>query len=140
MEYRSATGTDSGSIRALWAACGLSHGDEADQKEIAERLTNDDGFFIVGSDAAGAIVSSAMGCYDYHRGWVKRVAVAPALHGTGEGSRLIAELERRFRTAGITELRLAVFQENERAGAFWAAQGYEELTNIRYFTKSLTEM
>ena len=140
MEYRSATATDAGSIRALWAACGLSHGDESDQREIAERLTNDDGFFIVGNNAAGDIVSSAMGCYDNHRGWVKRVAVAPTLHGTGEGGRLIEELERRFKDAGVTELRLAVFQENERAGAFWAAQGYEELTNIRYFTKSLTDM
>ena len=109
MNYRAATTEDSAAICELWATCGLGHGDDTDHDELVERLTSDDGFFIVGTDTDGRIVSSAMGCYDDHRGWMKRVVVAPAHQGTGEGSRLIAELERRFLAAGITQLRLAVF-------------------------------
>ena len=137
IRYRTAIEGDTDAICALWVGCGLGRGDDADRQDISERLTSDDGFFIVGIDDDGALLSSAMGCYDNHRGMVKRVAVAPQIQGTGEGTRLIEELEERFATAGITELRLAVFQENERAGEFWESHGYEELTNIRYFVKSL---
>lgn len=137
IRYRAANSSDTDAICALWAASGVSHGSDADRQDIGERLKNDDGFFIVGIDDEGTILSSAMGCYDNHRGMVKRVAVAPEIQGTGEGTRLVEELERRFVAAGITELRLAVFRENERAGAFWESKGYEELTNIRYFVKSL---
>ncbi len=136
MDYRTATLEDAEAIGSLWTACGLGNG-AADAIEIAERLRNDDGFFIVGTRNDGGIVASAMGCYDNHRGWVKRVAVSPQAQGQGAGTELVAELERRFRTAGITELRLAVFRDNASAGQFWETKGYEELTNVRYFVKSL---
>jgi len=137
MIYRAATPADVDAIVVMWAEAGLGGEVEVDRREAIERLREDDDLFIVGVDDDGAIRSSAMGCYDNHRGWVKRVVVDPELRRTGEGNRLITELERRFRDAGITKLRMAVWRQNETAGAFWAAQGYEELVDIRYFTKSL---
>jgi len=78
-----------------------------------------------------------MGCYDNHRGWVKRFAVHPELQRSGEGTRMLDELEGRFRVAGITKLRLSVWSGNETGGAFWESKGFEELTDIRYFVKEL---
>jgi len=137
LTFRRAAPADVDAIIEMWDGSGLGAGVEADRIEALERLREDDGFFIVGVDDLGAVRSSAMGCYDNHRGWVKRVVVDPDFRRTGEGNRLIIELERRFRDAGITKLRMAVWRQNESAGAFWEAQGYEELVDIRYFTKSL---
>lgn len=108
-----------------------------DRAEITERLREDDGFFVVGLADDGSLRSSVMGCYDNHRGWIKRMVVDPALRRSGEGRQLVAELEQRFLAAGITKMRLAVIEENETAGHFWESLGYGEMKNIRYFTKTI---
>ncbi len=136
LTYRTATITDVDAIVGLWSDAGVSAGD-ADRVEIEERLHEDDGFFIVGVDRDDVVQATAMGCYDNHRGWVKRFAVSPRLRRSGEGSRMLGTLEGRFRAAGITKLRLSVWAGNETGGAFWESQGFEELTDIRYFVKEL---
>jgi len=135
--YRSATADDIDAVVALWATCGLGSGVDVDRREIIERLREDDGFFIVGLADDGSLKSTVMGCYDNHRGWIKRMAVDPAHRRSGEGRGLVAELERRFVAAGITKLRLSVYEQNETAGEFWEALGFSELEEIRYFTKTI---
>lgn len=135
--FRSATASDSESICALWAVCGLGGGSDHDASEIATRLNNDDGFFVVGETNDGRVVAVAMGCHDDHRGWMKRVAVDPAQRAMGLGRKLVEEVERRFLHAGVTKLRLAVWQDNEVALSFWNDLDYEELPEIKYFTKDL---
>lgn len=137
--YRSATTADVEEIIRLWGGVGLG-GDEDDynRNEALTRLAADDGFFVVGEIASGVLGAVAMGCYDNHRGWVKRVAVAPELQGGGVGRSLIAELERRFLAAGIDQLRLSVWADNTQGGAFWESLDYVELPDIRYFTKDLS--
>jgi len=136
LSYRSVTSADVDGVLALWSAAGVETG-AADRAEVIERLRGDDGFFIAGVDASGVVQATAMGCYDNHRGWVKRFAVAPELRRSGEGTRMLDELEGRFRAAGITKLRLSVWAGNETGGAFWESKGFEELTDIRYFVKEL---
>lgn len=137
MEYRSCSHDDIDDLAELWSRCGLGGDAAVDRAEITERLREDDGFFLVGVDNAGAMRASVMGCYDNHRGWVKRFAVDPSLQRTGVGSALLAELEARFVAADITKLRLAVWGDNDAGAAFWTASGFEELTAIRYFVKTL---
>ena len=136
--FRSAVAGDVSAIGELWERSGLGGGSEVDRAEIVERLKEDDGFFVVGTvDATGPIVAVAMGCYDNHRGWLKRVAVDPDHRGSGLGRLLVTEVEKRFLDAGVTKLRLAVWEQNTSAGAFWEELDYEELDEIRYFTKEL---
>ena len=139
LTFRSVTASDTDAVCALWAAAGLGGGLATDRQEIAVRLGNNDGFFVLafGSEEPDTAVAVAMGCNDDHRGWLKRVAVAPTMRGNGIGQALVAEVEQRFLDAGIEHMRLSVWAQNDSAGQFWQAQGYEELTDIRYFVKRL---
>lgn len=83
------------------------------------------------------MVAVAMGCYDGHRGWMKRVAIDPSVQGNRLGRELVAEVERRFLEAGVTQLRLAVWGDNDGARNFWREIDYVELPDIHYFTKKL---
>ena len=136
MTFRSATEHDVESICGLWSQAGLGGGEATDRAEAIERLREPDGFFVVAEDE-GTIVAVAMGCYDNHRGWLKRVTVHPDRRGTGLGRSLVEEVERRFLAAGVSKLRLSVWHENTTALAFWNDLDYEELPTIRYFTKDL---
>lgn len=136
MQFRSVLSSDAGAIIQLWEACGLASDPQQDRHEITERLREDDGFFVLG-EIDGELVASAMGCYDNHRGWVKRVAIAPNRQGVGLGRTLVGELERRFLAAGVSKLRLAVWDENSDGVEFWNRMEYTELPEIRYFTKDL---
>ena len=136
LAFRSVTADDIDVVADLWDRCGLGAGATVDRSEIRVRLRSDDGFFIVG-ELDGRPVASAMGCFDDHRGWVKRVAVEPALQGGGLGRSLVDELERRFVDAGITKLRLAVWDHNGDGLEFWRGLDYVELDDIHYFSKDL---
>jgi len=129
VEFRTASRDDIPRIIELWDVCGLASGVEQDTREIEERLREPDGM----------LVASAMGCYDNHRGWVKRVAISPQQRGKGLGRMVVDELERRFLAAGISKLRLAVWDDNESALEFWNRMQYIELPEIRYFTKDLLD-
>ena len=138
--FRSATAHDVDAICDLWDAVQLGGGRSVDAGEIRERLLAADDLFVVGERTrVDGLVAVAMGCYDNHRGWLKRVAIHPSEQGSGLGRQLIDELERRFLAAGITKLRLAVWDHNEAGVAFWSELGYTELVDIRYFTKDLQD-
>ncbi len=137
IRFRSATVSDTNAICDLWAAAGLGGGRDIDEAEIRERLKNDDGFFVVGEATHDQIVAVAMGCYDGHRGWMKRVGIHPSQRGRGIGRQLVEVVERRFLDAGVSKLRLAVWDENDAALSFWRELDYVELSEIRYFTKEL---
>lgn len=142
LQWRSAAPADADALADLWARGGVGSGQAIDRAEILLRLEQPDELFVIGElvgERSGEIGASAMVCWDGHRAHVKRVVVDPGLHGQGLGQQLMAEVERRLCEAGISELRLAVWDENERGGRFWEAQGWVELPTIRYFTKSIGE-
>ena len=141
LTFRTANTDDIDEISRLWNIAGLGGDDAYNSHEIAVRLREDDGLFIVGfdPDSPDVLRAVAMGCNDNHRGWLKRVAVDPALRGAGVGRALIDELEKRFVAAGIEQLRLSVYEDNETALSFWESMDFVELPEIRYFTKDLRQ-
>jgi len=140
VSFRSAVLSDVAAIVELWQLAGVAtdtSGSESEQDriEIHTRLQRDEDLFVVAEDDE-KLVATVMGCYDGHRGWIKRFAVHPDRRRSGLGRLLTAELERRFVEAGITELRLSAWRSNELALDFWNAMGFDEI-DIAYFTKSL---
>jgi GNAT superfamily N-acetyltransferase len=59
--------------------------------------------------------------------WIGLLLVDATAHRRGYGRELAQRIEDRFRAAGRTGVRLAVLDGNDRALAFWTAQGYELL-------------
>lgn len=137
LQIRTATAADTAAIAALWSQAGVGAGSPTDGQEIRQRLDTVDDFFIVGV-LDGTIVASVMGCYDGHRGHIKRVAVATNVGGQGFGQAMMSEVEHRFRTAGVLGLRLAVWDENTKGLEFWQRAGWTDLTDIHYMTKDLS--
>ena len=133
---RPATAEDVDAILALWKLGGLDHDEAGDRAEITTKLDFDGDLFLVVETEVG-LVGSVMGTYDGHRGRIKRCVVDPAQQGSGIGKQLVADLERRFKERGITELRLEVWADNVGAQAFWSSVGWEFLEDIRYYTRSL---
>lgn len=57
--------------------------------------------------------------------WIGLLLVDAALHRTGIGRRIALLVEDRFRSAGREAVRLAVLENNDRAGWFWTSLDYE---------------
>jgi len=137
VNIRTASADDIDAIFALWQLGGLDHDEAGDRAEMTTKLDYDGDLFLV-VDTGDGLLGSVMGTYDGHRGRIKRCVVDPSQQGTGVGRMLVAELERRFKERGITELRLEVWADNVGAQAFWSSVGWEYLEDIRYYTRSLT--
>ena len=143
---------DTEALVALWRECGLTRPWNDPHRDIERRRAIDDGLFLVGlagADAAAenadrtaandgaapagradgradapALIASAMGGYDGHRGWVYYVAVHPGRRGRGHARTLMAALETRLLARGCPKINLQVREGNAAALAFYARLGY----------------
>ena len=74
--------------------------------------------------AGGAVVGTAMGGYDGHRGWVYAVAVGRAHRRAGVGSALLRRLEALLAGRGCLKVNLQVRATNAGVVAFYKQLGY----------------
>ncbi len=79
--------------------------------------------FLVALDGH-AVVGTAMGGYDGHRGWLYALAVKPGHRRRGIASALVRAVEERLAGMGCGKLNLQVRAGNESVVAFYQALGY----------------
>jgi ribosomal-protein-alanine N-acetyltransferase len=86
-------------------------------------------------DAGGHVVAFVLGCRRGRtEGHVITLDVAAAARRQGLGRRLLAELEARFRAAGVTRARLETAVDNAAAIAFYERLGYRKVAFLsRYY-------
>ena len=63
--------------------------------------------------------------YDGHRGWLYRVAVAPAARRQGLGRALVRAAEAELAALGCAKVNLQLHAHNAEGQAFWRALGYQ---------------
>ena len=114
---------DEPAVVALWHAAGLTRSWNDPHADIARKLAVQPELFLVGEDD-GAIVASAMGGYDGHRGAVYYLAVSPTYRHRGAARRLMDELEQQLRALGCPKLNLMVRVDNEVANGFYDRLAY----------------
>ena len=102
IEIREFDWSDYDDVVAVWGATGL---DVVPRAELEAKLSRDPELFLVG-ESAGAVVGVVMGTYDGRRGWIFRLAVRPSHRRAGIATRLVAELESRFRALGCPRVNL----------------------------------
>ena len=124
MQIRPFTPADTDAVIALWSIVGLTRPWNDPAKYIERKLTTQPELFLVGADADGAVVGTAMVGYDGHRGWVHYLAVSPAQQGGGLGRELMAEAERLLIGLGCPKINLMVRTGNDRVIGFYEALGY----------------
>ncbi|WP_239143659.1 GNAT family N-acetyltransferase [Actinoplanes philippinensis] len=104
----------------VWRQSGA---DVLSRAELEAKLVRDPELFLVaaaGEDIAGVV----LGTYDGRRGWIFRLGVHPGHRRRGVATRLIAELEVRFRALGCPRINLLVRPDNEAGLRFWQSLGY----------------
>jgi ribosomal protein S18 acetylase RimI-like enzyme len=122
---RAYTGADEDEVVALWEEVFPGSPRRNDPRlDASRKQASQPGFFLVAA-RDGRIVGTAMGGYDGHRGWVHRMAVAPAERRSGIGAALMQRLERDLDAAGCPKLNLQVRGDNEAVIAFYRRLGYE---------------
>lgn len=87
-----------------------------------KRAVQRDLFFVAMEN--GALVGTAMGGYDGHRGWVYAVAVRPGSRRRGIGARLMLQIESALENLGCPKINLQVRAGNESVVAFYRRLGY----------------
>ena len=117
---------DFDAVVALWEAAGS---EVVPRDELAAKLTRDPQLFLVAESPAG-LAGVVLGTYDGRRGWILRLAVAAAHRRQGVASRLVEELERRFRAVGCPRVNLMVLPGNAAGLEFWQALGYLPVPDV----------
>jgi len=93
----------------------------------AARFTPPAGVFLVVDDAGSPVGCGGIRMLDAHRAEVKHLYLREAVRGRGWGRTLLAELERRARELGATEVVLDTNVALEAAGSLYRASGYAEV-------------
>jgi len=127
---------DYDAVVALWLEAGLPYKPRGrDSREaLAVQLGQATAIYLV-AEAGGEIIGTVLGSHDGRKGWINRLAVAPAYRHRGVAATLVAELERRLDKLGIEIVAGLVEEGNDTSHAFFAAAGYKPFPGITYFTK-----
>ncbi len=115
---------DEDAVVLLWEEVFPGYPPRNDPRLDARRKRESQPDFFLVAERDGRVVGTAMGGYDGHRGWVHRLAVAPAERRSGIGAALMQRLERDLDAAGCPKLNLQVVGDNAEVVAFYRALGY----------------
>lgn len=136
VDIRELTGTDGDRVRTFWLACGIRIRPGDDDRSLDLFARRNPGLALLAEDRA-RIVGTALAGWDGRRGWLYHVAVHPDERRRGIGTTLVRVLEDRLRALGCPKVNLIVWEDEERAIAFWTAVGYARERTVE-FAKALT--
>lgn len=123
MNIREYTSSDKKSVIALWDKCNLIVPWNNPIQDIERKLKVDPDLFLVG-EIEGVIVTSVMGGYEGHRGWINYLAVHPEYRRNGFGKEIMLEVEKRIKEKGCPKINLQVRSSNKEVIAFYKAIGF----------------
>lgn len=124
MKIRSFTTEDTEAVVNLWEQCSLTVPWNDPRQDIQRKIAVQPELFLVGL-LAGKVISSVMGGYDGHRGWLYYLAVDPEYQHQGVGKQIVTEIERRIKQRGCPKINLMVRTSNKKVIAFYRSLGYE---------------
>ena len=125
MEIRPYIESDEQEVAALWRAVFPGSPPwNSPEMDIRRKLKIQRELFLV-AIIDSAIVGTAMGGYDGHRGWVYYVAVRQDYRRRGIGEALMMKIEQGLKEIGCHKLNLQVRAGNEEVVAFYEKLGYE---------------
>ena len=111
-------------VAALWASAFGYPEARNDPARVLDAKLAWDGRVLVAVQAA-QVLGAAMVGYDGHRGWLYRVAVAPAARRQGLGRALVRAAEAELAALGCAKVNLQLHAHNAEGQAFWRALGYQ---------------
>jgi ribosomal protein S18 acetylase RimI-like enzyme len=127
---------DYDAVTRLWAQAGLPYRprgrDQPDKMRV--ELERGTAVFLV-AEAEDELVGVVLGTHDGRRGWINRLAVAPAYRRRGIAARLVSEVEQRVEALGIEIVAALIESDNEASLRFFRAIDYVHNPEIEYVSK-----
>jgi alkanesulfonate monooxygenase SsuD/methylene tetrahydromethanopterin reductase-like flavin-dependent oxidoreductase (luciferase family)/ribosomal protein S18 acetylase RimI-like enzyme len=115
---------DAAAVAALWRRVFPDESPwRAPEAVFARRRTRQRELFLVAM-SGDVVVGTTLAGYDGHRGWLYRVAVAPAMRRHGIGRALVREAELRLRQLGCPKINLQIEGTNRDVVGFYEHLGY----------------
>lgn len=119
---------------ALWkAAKGVGVREDDTAANFRRFLKRNPGFSF-GAFVAARLVGTVLCGHDGRRGNLVHLAVAEDHRGRGMGRSLVEKSLARLEKAGIPRTHVMVFKTNRAGRAFWKALGWNERTDLSFFT------
>ena len=133
---RDMTLDDYDAVTRLWADAGLPYRPLGRDRPDKMRVEMERGtaVFLV-AESGGDLVGVVLGTHDGRRGWINRLAIAPAYQRRGIAGRLVREVESRVGALGIEIVAALVESENEASLEFFRAIDYLHSPEVEYVSK-----
>ncbi len=120
----------------LWKNAGLpTRLRGRDSKESIEAQMKACPEFFVGAFADSQLIGTVIASSDGRKGWINRLAVHPKHRRRGVAKALVAEAERILRGSGVEIFSVLIMSHNRASKELFRNLGYEELEEVRYFSK-----
>jgi N-acetylglutamate synthase len=128
--------TDYEAVTRLWTDSGLPFRpqgrDRADK--VAVELERGTATFLL-AEAGGRLAGVVVATHDGRKGWINRLAVAPAYRRRGIAALLVREAEACLAAAGMEITAALIETQNEDSLAFFRSIGYVHDPHIEYVSK-----
>ncbi len=123
-------------VMGLWVEAGLPFRPCGRDKQdrVEAELERGSAVFLV-AEAGGRLIGVVLGTNDGRKGWINRLAVAPAYRRRGIARRLVGEVEGRLAAIGIEITAALIETSNTASLAFFKETGYVHGEEIEYVSK-----
>jgi GNAT superfamily N-acetyltransferase len=120
----------------LWHEAELPYKpDGRDKRESIDReLAGTAAIFLV-AEIDGQLIGSIFGTHDGRKGWINRLAVAPAHRRKGLAARLLREVEKKLYDKGIEIIACLIEDWNKTSMEAFQKMGYKRHNDIIYLSK-----
>ncbi len=125
-------------VMRLWKESGLVTRPGDDIEGVKLKLKRDPDLFLVAEEKQEAL-GVVMGAWDGRRGWINHLAVKPNHQGSGIGTALVRELEKRLVRKGARKVNAQIYEWNKQSLKFFKANDYEVHEGLIMIGKILGE-
>jgi ribosomal protein S18 acetylase RimI-like enzyme len=115
---------DEDAVITLWQKCGLTRPQNNPDLDIKRKLKVNPELFLVGL-LDGAIISTVMGGYEGHRGWINYLGVDPEYRHQDFGRQIMDAVQTKLKTMGCPKINLQIRNDNLGAMKFYQKIGYK---------------
>ncbi len=127
-------------VIALWMKTGLPLKPKGrDRREGVKSQAEERNVVFLVAEGNGQLIGTVVGTHDSRKGWINRLAVAPAFQRQGLARKLVEEIERWLDQLGIEIVACLIEEENPHSMKVFEKLGYKRHSDIIYFTKRKNE-
>jgi ribosomal protein S18 acetylase RimI-like enzyme len=128
---------DENTVITIWQKCGLNRPQNNPNLDIERKLKVNPELFLVGL-IDGVIVSTVMGGYEGHRGWINYLGVDPEYRNQGFGRQIMDAVQTKLKAMGCPKINLQIRNDNIGAVKFYEKIGYK-IDEVQSMGKRLVE-